>query len=157
MAGRQHSRVVKARPKLLYLSSKEFIQESRMPQYEKHFTLDEARQWVPKLKSKFEKIQVLYSEIEKLREDFERVQKLIQMNGHAPKETGFEERATELQEMVKEITEAGIEIKDISRGLVDFPHMRDGEEVFLCWELADDGLNYWHYIEDGYAGRTPLE
>jgi hypothetical protein len=52
--------------------------------------------------------------------------------------------------------EAGIEIKDIQRGLVDFPMWRDGEEVFLCWELAEDDIAFWHRIEDGYPGRQPL-
>ena len=127
-----------------------------MAQFDRHFTLEEAREWVPVLRAKFSRIQALYQELETLSHDFERVKKVIAMNGHAPKSVKFEERAMELKEMVKEITEAGIEIKDIERGLVDFPHWRDGEEVFLCWELADTGLDYWHYIEDGYMGRTPV-
>lgn len=125
-----------------------------MAQYERHFTLEEARQWDPILRAKFGRIHALYQELETLRHDFDRVQKVIAMNGHAPKSDGFETRAAELKVIVKEIIDAGIEIKDIERGLVDFPHWRDGEEVFLCWELSDDALNYWHYIEDGYMGRT---
>ena len=127
-----------------------------MPQYERHFTLEEARDWTPVLRAKFGRIHALYEEMEVLRLDFDRVRRVIAMNGHAPKTLVFEACAAKLKELVQEIIDAGIEIKDIERGLVDFPHMRNGEEVFLCWELADEGLDYWHYIEDGYMGRKEI-
>ena len=127
-----------------------------MPLFDKHFTVAEARAWLPKLRRKFKKIQDLYAELQELRDDYERVQELVRSNGHSPKETGFEDRLAELQALVLEINEAGIEVKDVSRGLVDFPHLRDDEEVFLCWELEEPDIRFWHRIEDGYAGREPL-
>ncbi len=128
-----------------------------MAQFEKHFTLQEARDWLPELRSKFAQIHALYNELQELREEYEKVQQLIRANGHAPKQTGFETRALALKSLVKEIVDAGIEVKDVGRGLVDFPCWRDGEEVFLCWELGEDDIRFWHRIEDGYAGRAPLE
>ncbi len=128
-----------------------------MPMFEKHFSVDEARSWLPDLRQKFRRIHSLYAELQELQDDYVKVQAIIRANGHGPKETGFESRAIELQTLVQEILEAGIQVKDISRGLIDFPHLReDGEEVFLCWELSEDGLNYWHRIEDGYSGREPI-
>src|ERR1043165_3410263 len=127
-----------------------------MAQFEKHFTLEEARDCLPSLRKRFERIHSLYSEMQSLQADFIKVQMLIQANGNAPKETGFESRVTELQRQVQEIVDSGIEVKDVGRGLIDFPHWRDGEEVFLCWELAEDDIRFWHRIEDGYAGRSPL-
>ena len=127
-----------------------------MPQFERHFTLEEARSWTPILRAKFERIHALYEEMDGLRVDYDRVRRVIAMNGHAPKTLVFEACAATLKQLVHEIVSEGIEIKDIERGLVDFPHMRNGEEVFLCWELADDNLDFWHYIEDGYMGRTRL-
>jgi hypothetical protein len=125
--------------------------------FEKHFTVEEARAWLPELKNKFRRIHSLYAELQELQDDFVKVQMLIRANGHGPKETGFEARALELQTLVQEIIAEGIQLKDISRGLIDFPHFRDdGEEVFLCWELCEDDLNFWHRIEDGYSGREPL-
>jgi hypothetical protein len=50
----------------------------------------------------------------------------------------------------------GVQIKDFDRGLVDFPHLRDGREVFLCWELDEDDIAFWHDIDGGYAGRERL-
>lgn len=127
-----------------------------MSQYQKHFSVEEARRWLPELRRRFERIHALYTELEELRHDFERVLKLIRQNGHAPRPTPFETRLRDLHTMVNEIIREGIEIKDIQRGLVDFPHWRDGEEVFLCWELAEDDIRFWHRITDGYAGRQPL-
>ena len=127
-----------------------------MPRFDKHFSIEEARACLPDLRRRFEEIRALYQEMDSLRGEYEQVQAIIRMNGHAPKATVFEERIAALQTLVKEIIAQGIEIKDISRGLVDFPHWRDGEEVFLCWELGEDDLRYWHRIEDGYPGRQPL-
>lgn len=128
-----------------------------MPQYEKHFTVAEARQWLPELRRRFARIHTLYADLEELHADYARAQQIIRSNGHAPKPTEFEARAADLQALLQEIVEIGIEVKDIGRGLVDFPHWRDGEEVFLCWELAEDDIGFWHRIEDGYGGRQPLE
>ena len=60
------------------------------------------------------------------------------------------------QEILRDLAEAGIEVKDVGRGLVDFPHLREGQEVFLCWELGEETVSYWHEIEAGYAGRKLL-
>ena len=127
-----------------------------MPLFDKHFTLEEARAWLPELRRVFERVHSLYTELQELQSDYVKVQNVIRANGHGPKDTGFETRLAELQALVKEVTTAGIEIKDVARGLIDFPHMRDGEEVFLCWELVEDDINFWHGIEDGYPGRQPV-
>ena len=46
--------------------------------------------------------------------------------------------------------------EDVDRGLIDFPALRDGNEVYLCWELGEDEITHWHELDDGYGGRTPL-
>ena len=50
----------------------------------------------------------------------------------------------------------GIVVRDVDRGLIDFPAVIDGKEVYLCWELGEDEIAYWHDLESGYAGRRPL-
>ncbi len=127
-----------------------------MPIYNKHFTLKEARGWIPELRLKFARIQDLYLETENLQADYMRVKDRIQQNGHAPKVSGFEKQVEALNSEIKEIVDAGIEVKDIVRGLIDFPAMRNGDEVFLCFELSDPDILFWHRIEDGYMGRTPI-
>jgi hypothetical protein len=48
-------------------------------------------------------------------------------------------------------------LRDIDRGLVDFPSVIDGSEVYLCWELDEDDVAYWHDMDAGYGGREPLD
>ncbi len=66
--------------------------------------------------------------------------------------------AAELAGAVEELDALGLQVKDLDRGLVDFPaqHPESGETVLLCWELGEESVAYWHGVEDGYAGRKPL-
>jgi hypothetical protein len=68
----------------------------------------------------------------------------------------LEQRATELAAILAELAELGVEVKDLDSGLVDFPSLRDGERVLLCWRLGEDEVAFWHGLEDGFAGRRPL-
>jgi hypothetical protein len=58
---------------------------------------------------------------------------------------------------VEELEALGVLVKDLDRGLVDFPSLRDGEEVLLCWQVGEDEISFWHGAEEGFAGRKPLE
>ena len=64
--------------------------------------------------------------------------------------------ARALAKIVDEIAERGVEVKDVDEGLVDFPALRRGETVLLCWRLGEDEIGYWHTTEDGFDGRRPL-
>jgi hypothetical protein len=64
--------------------------------------------------------------------------------------------ARRLAHLVDEIGTHGAEVKDLDVGLIDFPAMRQGETVFLCWQLGEDEIAWWHRAEDGFAGRRPL-
>jgi hypothetical protein len=57
---------------------------------------------------------------------------------------------------VTQIQELGVLVKDLDRGLIDFPALRGDEEVLLCWEIGEDEVGYWHGLEEGFAGRRPL-
>jgi len=67
-----------------------------------------------------------------------------------------EREARELARLVDEIAGHGAEVKDLDEGLIDFPALRRGETVLLCWKLGEDEIRYWHRVEDGFAGRRPL-
>ena len=58
--------------------------------------------------------------------------------------------------IVEEIQERGAIVKDLDAGLLDFPSIRDGVEVLLCWRLGEDEVGWWHGPEDGFAGRRRL-
>jgi hypothetical protein len=67
-----------------------------------------------------------------------------------------QEASTELMAVVEELQGLGVQVKDLDRGLVDFPCVHRGREVLLCWELGEDEVAYWHGVDEGYAGRRPL-
>jgi hypothetical protein len=68
------------------------------------------------------------------------------------------EAANDIAGLVSELEEAGVQVKDLDQGLVDFPalHPERDETVLLCWRLGEDTVAYWHGVEEGFAGRKPL-
>jgi hypothetical protein len=63
----------------------------------------------------------------------------------------------ELNEIVARFTDEGVQVKDMDRGLIDFPAEVDGQEALLCWHVGEPRIAFWHSPEDGFAGRRPLE
>jgi hypothetical protein len=61
-----------------------------------------------------------------------------------------------LDSLIRQIQAAGAEIKDINSGLVDFLSLRDGQEVYLCWQYGEESILYWHDLDSGFAGRQLL-
>jgi len=62
-----------------------------------------------------------------------------------------------LDRLVHQIQDLGVHIKDINIGLMDFPAMHEGREVYLCWRFGEQRVEYWHDIEAGFAGRQPID
>ena len=71
-------------------------------------------------------------------------------------EEEFEREGAAVAACVAQLEELGVVVKDLDRGLVDFPALRDGEEVLLCWEVGEDEIAFWHGVDEGFAGRKPL-
>jgi hypothetical protein len=75
--------------------------------------------------------------------------------GEAGRQVG--EAFLEVRSLLATLEEAGIVVRDIDRGLIDFPAIRDGREIYLCWELGEDAVEHWHDLESGYRGRQQLD
>ncbi len=124
--------------------------------FEKHFTVKEANRLIPVLKNYLEQIQVQQKCLLAL---FPQVRELIE---HKTGDFGFSgsaeylQRASEITHLVMQIAKEGVIIKDLSRGLVDFPHILENREVYLCWELGEEEVLFWHELDDGFAGRKSL-
>ena len=58
---------------------------------------------------------------------------------------------------VERLEELGVQIKDLDLGLLDFPARRDGEDVLLCWHVGEDAVGAWHGLDEGFAGRKPID
>jgi hypothetical protein len=63
----------------------------------------------------------------------------------------------ELRESLIGLRELDVVLRDLERGLVDFPAFRDGREVYLCWEEGEDEIAFWHEPDAGFSGRRPLD
>ena len=62
----------------------------------------------------------------------------------------------EMRNALTELQAMEVVLRDLDRGLVDFPSIRDGREVFLCWEEGEEEIGFWHDLDSGYGGRNPL-
>jgi hypothetical protein len=69
----------------------------------------------------------------------------------------LEGAASELARCVERIQAAGVLVKDLDQGLLDFPALRSGEEILLCWRVGEGQIEFWHGLEEGFAGRKPVD
>ncbi len=128
------------------------------------FTYEEANYLVPWLQRTFDLLNSIQSRLESAREHLAGVQREQQRrNGTFQRHDEIQELHDELEQMgrevsdvVDEITGMGIIIRDVSQGLVDFPHMRDGREVYLCWIGGEESIGFWHETDRGFIHRQPL-
>ena len=130
----------------------------------RRFTLQQANNLIPWLERTFQRLTSSMGRLEELRERLAGIQREQQrLNGTFERyneinsmQAELDEMEKELQEIVDVITAEGILIRDIPKGLVDFPHLRDGREVYLCWISGEDSIEYWHETDRGFAHRQPL-
>jgi hypothetical protein len=71
-------------------------------------------------------------------------------------EEQFVQAGEDVAQCVQKLERLGVLVKDLDRGLVDFPALHEGEEVLLCWEVGEAEVAFWHGVEEGFAGRKPL-
>ena len=62
-----------------------------------------------------------------------------------------------VKDSLAEIDATGVQVKDLDMGLLDFPCVVDGRTVLLCWKLGEQGITHWHGVEEGFAGRKPID
>ena len=128
-----------------------------------YFTPEEANAALAKVRPLVEQMVERRRELVAAQERQERVAARIGGNGGGiePSElAAIEEEvraaADGIAECIDSIQQLGAQVKDLDAGLIDFPALRRGEEVLLCWHLGEDEIGYWHGLEDGFAGRRPL-
>lgn len=137
-----------------------------------YYTIDEANSAIPELRRLFERVF-------QVRPQLAATYKRLEESGHPPERTDFEGTEISLDldeapgEVVREygrfralaealrddiaaIHSTGCTIKDLTSGLVDWPALHCGREVYLCWRFGEEAIHFWHEIEDGFAGRKPV-
>jgi hypothetical protein len=121
----------------------------------RHYTLDEARDALPWVRAA---LAALRDARERLTDEEAR-QALADGSptnggGHRGKQVG--EAFVELQNGIAAFDRRGIVLRDLDSGLIDFPAVRDGREIYLCWIDGEDDIEFWHDLDAGFAGRQPL-
>ena len=131
------------------------------------FTVEEANGLLGQVVPLVEQLQGIQRSIIRINEQRDSAkEQLTQSNGHP-----IDEIKKQLEELTKrqmhlleafqsalqQLEALGCQLKDVNTGLVDFYSLRNGEPVLLCWRLGEDRVKFWHTLEEGYAGRRPLE
>jgi len=121
------------------------------------FTVDEANNMIPAVAETLRRIQRFYARIGALKNGAQAAAAAAEFGGGFEGATGYVRTLYDLGKLTTELHESGVQLKDYSRGLVDFPTMRGGRMVLLCWQLGEpERIEWWHEIEAGFAGRQPL-
>jgi hypothetical protein len=124
-------------------------------QFAKHYTLAEARallpevrQWLVRLREHMQTFTQLEKRLASLSQDGS------DLGGASVND--WVRQMQSVAELFAEFHRRDILIKDLDRGLVDFPSLKGDREIFLCWEQDDDDIQFWHDLDSGYSGREPL-
>jgi hypothetical protein len=123
--------------------------------HRRHYTLEEARERLPWV---MDRLAALRSARERLTDEGARATLGESAPGNGGGRAGRDvgEGFLDVQAGVAEFEELDIVLRDLDRGLVDFPSLRDGNEIYLCWIDGESDIEFWHELDAGFAGRRPL-
>ena len=123
--------------------------------HERHYTLDQANAALPWVTERIERMRTA-------REDLSDTEARAALTEAAPTNGGgapglvVSRAFLALREALEELQAVEVVLRDLERGLVDFPAVRDGEEIYLCWEQGEGEIGFWHDLDTGFGGREPL-
>ncbi|HEX3662408.1 MAG TPA: DUF2203 domain-containing protein [Acidobacteriaceae bacterium] len=131
----------------------------------KIFSLDEAQTLLPVIESLLNRAMEARQSAEELQEEAGALARRILSSGglHVDigaaqkRRAGLEAMVERAKDALEEIHDSGVQVKDLDTGLLDFPCLLEGETVLLCWKRGEPRIAWWHRIEDGFAGRQPVD
>jgi len=126
-----------------------------MPQFSKHYTRDEARKLLPQIT---EWLAELRGSRDLLTHFDDQLGKALGLGDDLGGDmvNAYVRTLGKVRETLQRFRNREIQIKDLDRGLIDFPADVGGREVFLCWESGEEDIEFWHDLDTGYAGRERL-
>jgi hypothetical protein len=124
----------------------------------KLFTIQEANALLPSVRMIVAKIQQAHRRVAQYRDQAKEAAEAAEKGGGGISSgLAYAQALTVLTTQISDLEALGVQLKDFERGLVDFPSLRDGRVVLLCWQMGEgDELEWWHNVDAGFAGRTPL-
>lgn len=126
------------------------------------FSLDEANALIPRMSEIVREMQEKKPEVDSLRGELGDMTETAAGNGHLLEGDMRQKRrraqilVERLNALLEELSGIGCELKGVEEGLIDFPAMREGRTVYLCWKLGEERIEFWHELDTGFAGRQPL-
>ena len=123
--------------------------------FEKHYTREEARALLPQVREWLQQL----NELRQYQEKMDKRLTGLMSPGHdigGDQVNKWIRTLANMQAVLMKFQEREIFIKDLERGLVDFPALIGGKEVFLCWEQDEDDIEFWHDLDTGFGGRERL-
>ena len=138
------------------------MKTKQRPKQRKTYTLAEANAMLPLLRAILRDVTALAVELRDRYEILNRLQKTEGMDKAHKEEVQqlieeFERGQDRMHEYEFELEKLNVELKDYYTGLIDFRHMKDGREVYLCWKLGEDAVTHWHELSDGFSGRQKID
>ena len=82
---------------------------------------------------------------------------LVEIGRMAARRAERDKTEQRIKDVLAEIDATGVQVKDLDMGLLDFPCIVDGKTILLCWKVGEDRITHWHGLEEGYAGRKPID
>ena len=125
--------------------------------HEKTFTISEAREAIPEMRRLMLELREERASLVKLHPFINEARARAEQNGGTPFGALYLKHAFSFATTLDLVERTGAIIKDFNAGLIDFPHEHEGRIVYLCWKLGEDDLGWWHEVDDGFAGRQPIE
>ena len=122
----------------------------------KLFTLDEANAFVPQLLDLVPRIQNLSVSLNKDFPDIKNAREKAKWNGGSDQGVDYLNAVLKYNDLMHRIEGMGCEVKGTREGLVDFPSLREGKEVYLCWRMPEKEILFWHDLNTGFSGRKPI-
>ena len=131
----------------------------------KRFTLGEAERLLPEIEKLIREAVSLKAQYAETEEALQAISHRVTMQGGmmVDRDAVLRGRAARdrhgerLKAAIEEIQEYGCLIKDLDIGLIDFPTLFRGREVYLCWKLGESGISHWHGVDEGFSGRKPID
>ena len=127
-----------------------------MEEPEHIFTLSEANGMLAELRPLMEDLRGEWDSIKSLNPEIQKIRDKAIFDAYSPHGVEYVESVSHLMLVMGQVRDMGVIVKDLDTGLCDFPYLREDRVVYLCWRLGEDGIEYWHDREAGFAGREPL-
>ena len=126
-------------------------------EHDRLFTLAEANHLIPQLNTQLNSVRQAKNVLARTKDDIQRASAKAEYGGGSTAGTLYISSLQQISSNLQAIQELGVLVKDLDIGLCDFPHLREGRVVFLCWKLGESEIKWWHETTDGYKDRCPIE